>query len=140
MKRLSPFGYTPVIFALGIVSVIVCLIPSDDHFTNSIRLPLRVILSILASIFFILPVYIISVFIAKKRIGLHLFIALIIYPLVWFILLSTEQPRSFSFLVKQTGYRAISYGSLYIVFFMTILLVWKISMKNNQIENGSKES
>jgi hypothetical protein len=127
MNRLSPFGCTPVILALGVASIITCLIPTDDNWSNLLKPQVRVFLSIMVSIVFLLPVYIVSVLIAKKKIVLHLVIALLTYLFLWSVLLASELSGSFSLLIQQVAYRTLSYGSLYIVFFVVMLLMWRFS-------------
>ncbi len=137
MKRLSPFGCTPVILALGVASILICLIPIDDSWSKLLKPPVRVALSMMASVVFILPVYIVSVLIAKKKKILHLLIALITYPLVWSLLLASELSRSFSLLLQQVGYRTIQYGSLYIVFFLIMIFLSKYSIfRTDQTANN----
>ena len=133
MKRLSPFGNTPVILALGVVSVLICLISTGDSWSMLLKPSARVALSMMTSVVFILPVYIVSVLIAKKKKALHLLIALITYPLVWALLLASELSGSFHLLLQRLGYKTIQYGSLYIVFFLVMMLLSKYSsFRGNQ--------
>lgn len=145
-SRIKPFGCAPVIYALGLISILVCfgdqILGHQDAFASRIGLPLKIILSLLAALFFITPVYIISVLVAKKRIVIHLVVALLAYVILWTTLLLIEQSKPTPLLLEFIARKSITYWLLYCIFFTTLLIAWKLSSFINtpQKEEKNKQS
>lgn len=133
--RLKPFGCFPVLLGLGVASVVIFFSPTDE-LVQKLRMPTQVIISLFGSLIFVAPVYVVSILVAKKRIALHLMVALLAYALLWASLLASEQSRTLSVLLEQAARRSITYWLLYCVFFLVMMIVWRILLQLKNIKAG----
>lgn len=142
-SRIKPFGCAPVIYGLFITSIVLfygdLMLGEPNALSAKVNLPLNIILTLLTPLFFITPIYIITVLIAKKKIILHLIIALLVYLILWTTILVTNQPTPLPKLLEFIAQKTINYWLLYCIFFTTLLITWKIYSRRNLPQNNNKK-
>jgi inner membrane protein involved in colicin E2 resistance len=143
-SRIKPFGCAPVIYGLFITSIVLfygdLMLGEPDAFSAKVNLSLNIILTLMTTVFFISPIYIITVLIAKKKIILHLIVALLVYLILWTILLATQQSPSLLKHLEFIAQKTITYWLLYCLFFTTLLITWKIYTRRDLRNHDNKTS